>query len=125
MKAWLVREKGELCATVVFAETRGKARAEAQCTECCEGADFCNIEVHREPQMDQYYTAGKTSMDWDNPQDRLAIVKDCGFYCGYDAFDLAECKTCPAREYCDEYEYENKDEYEDENEYDKGMDNNG
>lgn len=27
MKAWLVREKDEFCATVVFAETRGKARA--------------------------------------------------------------------------------------------------
>ena len=25
MKAWLVREKDEFCATVVFAETRGKA----------------------------------------------------------------------------------------------------
>lgn len=27
MKAWLVRKKDEFCATVVFAETRGKARA--------------------------------------------------------------------------------------------------
>ncbi len=26
MKAWLVREKDEFCATVVFADTRGKAR---------------------------------------------------------------------------------------------------
>lgn len=29
MKAWIVREKDEFCATVVFAETRGKARAMA------------------------------------------------------------------------------------------------
>lgn len=47
MKAWLVREKDEFCATVVFADTRGKARAMALNTECCEDADFCSIEVHR------------------------------------------------------------------------------
>lgn len=28
MKAWLVKEKDEFCATVVFAETRGKAMDE-------------------------------------------------------------------------------------------------
>lgn len=33
MKAWLVREKDEFSATVVFAETRGKARALARATE--------------------------------------------------------------------------------------------
>ena len=92
MKAWLVREKDEFCATVVFAETRGKAKAAALYTECCEDADFCNIEVHRQPQMDKYYTDGKTGMDWDNPQDKIALVKEC------------ECKRCSARKYCDRYD---------------------
>ena len=36
MKAWLVREKGEYCATVVFAETRGKAKVLAIQTEACD-----------------------------------------------------------------------------------------
>ena len=36
MKTWLVRENDEFCATVVFAETRGKAKAAALYTECCD-----------------------------------------------------------------------------------------
>ena len=55
MKAWLVREKDEFCATVVFAETRGKARALAKYTDACEDCDFIDIEVRRVPQMDKYY----------------------------------------------------------------------
>lgn len=103
MKAWLVREKDEFCATVVFAETRGKAKSAALYTECCEDANFCSIEVWRKPQMDKYYTDGKTEMDWYNPQDRVALVKDCGFRCDYDYFDIEDCEQCPAKEYCDEH----------------------
>ena len=40
MKAWLVREKDEFCCTVIFAESRGKARSLAFSTECCENAEF-------------------------------------------------------------------------------------
>jgi hypothetical protein len=103
MKAWVVREKDEFGATVVFAESRGKARAKAMSTEACEGADFCDIEVHRVPQMDKYYVEGKKEMDWCNSKDRIALVKDCGFVCDYDAFKLAHCKVCPAKQYCDKY----------------------
>ena len=53
MKAWLVREKDEFIATVVFAETRGKAKVVAMRTEACEDVDFCDIEVRRKPQMDK------------------------------------------------------------------------
>ena len=59
MKAWLVREKDEFCAEVIFAETRGKARALAKYTDACEDVDFINIEVHRQPQCDKYYKEGK------------------------------------------------------------------
>lgn len=45
MKAWLVREKGEFVAAVVFAETRGKAMALAKCTDCCEDVPFTSIEA--------------------------------------------------------------------------------
>ena len=101
MKAWLVGEKGEPCATVVFAETRGKARALALYTECCEGADFCDIEANRQPQMDKYYTPGKTEMDWDIAKDRIALVKDCGFICDPDYWEWEDCETCPAKLFCD------------------------
>ena len=51
MKAWLVREKDEFCAEVVFAETRGKARSLALSTDCCEDANFTDIEVRRMPEV--------------------------------------------------------------------------
>ena len=54
MKAWLVKDKDEYYATVVFAETRGKARALAMHTDACEDVDFCDIEVRRKPQIDKY-----------------------------------------------------------------------
>lgn len=103
MKAWLVREKDEFCATVVFAETRGKARAIALSTDCCENAEFCDIEVRREPQMDKYYVDGKKEMDWFNSKDRVALVKDCGFVCDIDYFEPEDCVYCHASEYCDRY----------------------
>ena len=102
MKAWLVREKDGEYATVVFAETRGKARAEAQATDACEDAHFCDIEVTRKPNMDKYYKDGKREMDWYNDAERLALVKECGFYC-VDMF-IEECEDCPAKEYCDNYQ---------------------
>lgn len=108
MKAWLVREKDEFAATVVFAETRGKAKALARATDACEDVDFVRIEVRRIKEADKYYRHGKTELDWNNPADRVALVKDCGFYCDYDAFVLNECAVCPAKEWCNEY----KDRYE-------------
>lgn len=104
MKAWLVRKKDEFSSTVVFAETRGKARALAMHTESCEDAEFCEIEVRRRPQMDKYYVKGKKEMDWFNSKDRIALVKDCNFTCDKDYWDLEDCKECPARPYCDLYE---------------------
>lgn len=112
MKAWLVRKKDEFCATVVFAETRGKARALAMHTETCEDADFCDIEVNRKPQMDKYYVEGKKEMDWFNSEDRIALVKDCGFRCDEDYWEPEDCEPCPAKQYCDTYKkYKEYKEY--------------
>ena len=101
MKAWIVKEKDEFLATVVFAETRGKARAIARYTNACEDCDFCDIEVHRVPNMDKYYKDGKMELDWEIPQDRIALVKECGFGCETIEFDI--CEDCPAKEFCDLY----------------------
>ena len=103
MKAWLVREKDEFAATVVFAETRGKARVLAQSTECCEDAAFVNIEVRRMKEADKYYTEGKKELDWLNGADRIALVKDCGFVCDMEYYMPGDCKICSAAEWCDRY----------------------
>lgn len=101
-KAYCARSKWGDCSTVVFAESRGKAKSIAMSTEACEDVDFVNIQVHRLPQMDKYYKPDKSEMDWLDPEDRIALVKDAGFRCEY--VELEECKQCPAREYCDERE---------------------
>ena len=113
MKAWLVREKDEFCATVVFAETRGKARALAQHTDVCEDARFCDIEAYRKPSLDKYYKDGKWEMDWCDPRDRLALVKDGNFVCSYDYVDFEECPTCSAKDFCDMYKDHLRDIEED------------
>lgn len=100
MKAWIVNPKYKFGSAVVFAETRGKAKSAALCTSSCEDANFCDIEVSRAPEMDKYYAEGKTEMDWSDPKDRIALVKECGFYC---EDPIAECcESCPAKEFCDE-----------------------
>ena len=107
MKAWLVKDKDAFTATVVFAETRGKARARAMHTDACEDVDFCDIEVRRTPQIDKYYKEGKTEMDWYEVKDRIALVKECSFRCESVEIDL--CEECPAKEYCEAYEdYKNE-----------------
>lgn len=99
MKAWIVKEKDEFGASVVFAETRGKARSIAKDADVCEDANFCDIEVRRAPQMDKYYKEGKKEMNWLDMKDRIALVKECGFRC--DCIDLSVCNYCPAKKYCD------------------------
>ena len=101
MKAWLVREKDETFADVVFAETRGKARALARHFDCFEDAKFTDIEVRREPKADKYFKEGKVHLDWENPKDRIALVKECGFVCDYDYLEWEDCETCSAKKYCD------------------------
>lgn len=118
MKAWLVREKGEFCAEVVFAETRGKARAFAlHYCDCCDGANFTDIEVRREPNADKYYKEGKWHLDWDNPKDRIALVKDCGFICDYSWIAWEHCEECAAKEYCDQYNDHKEEIANDESEF--------
>lgn len=110
MKAWLVSEKGEFRATVVFAETRGKARSIAMSTDACEDIGFCDIEVRRLPNIDKYYKEGKVEMDWENPKDRTVLVKECGFRCDYAYLEWEDCDVCSAREYCDVYKDQQTEE---------------
>ena len=102
MKAWIVGRKEEFYSTVVFAETRGKARALALHTDCCEDSDFCDIEVRRYKKADGCYKEGKKEMDWWDDKDRTFLVKECGFRCEY--VEEWVCDKCPAKEYCELYQ---------------------
>lgn len=102
MKAWIVNVKDEFCSTVVFAETRGKAKSIALHTDCCEDADFCDIEIRRLPHIDKYYKEGKTELDWLDKKDRIILVKECGFRCEY--IEEYWCEWCSAKEYCEPYQ---------------------
>lgn len=97
-----IREKDEFVATIVFAETRGQAKVAAQWTDVCDGVDFMEIECRRMKEADKYYRPGKSELDWENPEDRIAMVKDCGFTCDWDARSVSECAQCSAKEFCDE-----------------------
>jgi len=104
MKAYLVHDKNraEPYYTVVFAEKRNKARYLALSTEACEDAEYAGVVATRLPAADSQYN-GRTEMDWCNPDDRLFLVKECGFNCAEPEFD--DCKNCSAKEYCGEYEH--------------------
>lgn len=93
MKAWLVRENSTEGCEVVFAETRGKAKAIALQTDTFSECDFCDLEVCRVAKIDKYYTNGKRRMDWDNQQDRLVLVKEYDFCCRYDEY-IDRCQDC-------------------------------
>lgn len=97
MKAWTVRGIDSDYATVVFAETAGKAKAIAVGTDACEDYDYLDIRAHRFKEMDKFYR-GKREMDWYNDEDRIALVKT-GWYC-LDPYEW-ECKECVAREFCE------------------------
>ena len=105
MKAYQVhdREGYSDYSCVVFAETRGKAISNALGTDefpFCDW-DYIQLTAWRRPQMDKYY-CGKTYMDWYDMDDRIALVKDCGYRC--EDADYNECLKCQANVWCEEYE---------------------
>lgn len=104
MKAWIVRNRRDgFYSTVVFAETRGKAKSRALATDCCEDVPYCDLETRRAPQLDKCYKDGKTEMDWYDPKDRLTLVKECGFMCDFETFQVEDCSACSAKAFCDRY----------------------
>lgn len=98
MKAWIVDDKDGDSSTVVFAETRGKARAVARWTDGCEDMEFIEIRPRRFPDADKMYR-GKREMDWYDPSDRRFLCEH-GWYC-FD-YDYDECRECPAADVCEQ-----------------------
>ena len=99
------REYIEPYVMIVFAESRGKAISYALGTDEFPyyDYDFTQLRATRAKWADKHYR-GKHEMDWYNPQDRIAMVKEGGFICDDDSFDPDECKECCAHELCDKYE---------------------
>lgn len=100
LKAYVVRDKNSFYSTVVFAESKNQARYIATHTEVCEDVPYADIRAYRISALDKHYR-GLKEMDWYNDADRIAMVKDGGYSC-LDA--PYECKSCPAKEYCNVYE---------------------
>lgn len=91
---------------VIFAETRGKAIRYA--LDHSDGAydwySFTEMRALRRPALDKYYR-GEPMMDWDDDNDRVAMVREAGFRCSYEIdVDEDECLRCAAHEWCDRYE---------------------
>ena len=72
MKAYLIREVNGIYdyATVVFAETRNKAKVIGMNAGPFWGVglNYIDIEAKRIPKLDKYYR-GLNEMDWDNDED--------------------------------------------------------
>ena len=111
MKVWICRLLPDRdCATVVFAETRGKAKVVAMKSDSLgDDAEFLDVEVQRIKELDQYYR-GRDEMDWFFADDRVAMVKFGGFSCDPDVM-WEDCEKCPAKNDCSLYQ-KNIDEKE-------------
>ena len=107
MKAYVVSDRQGYVeyTVVVFAESRGKAIVAALGTDEFPYEDWSYTELRaiREPELDKYYQ-GRQRMDWDDPDDRLAMVRDGGYYCNEDAFYPDDCAKCRGKDYCSRYE---------------------
>ena len=82
--------------TVVFAENSRQAKKIAFSSEICEDAEWTSVRVRRLPEMDKHYR-GFPEVNWDNAQDRRALV-NLGWTC-LEPLD-SECKNCPAGDLC-------------------------
>lgn len=106
MKAYIIQDLRGYTdySTVVFAETSGKAKAIAICTNAFEDYEFTEISARRIPKLDKYYR-GQKEMDWFDPNDRVALVREANLYCSYE-FDRADlgCESCPANQWCERSE---------------------
>ena len=90
---------------IVFADTPGKAVSLALGTDEFPFGDwdFTQLKAIRIPALDASYR-GNQYMDWYNMSDRIAMVKEVGFYCDPDFITLKECKDCLAKDWCYGYE---------------------
>lgn len=102
-------ERPENYQTIVFAENRGKAKAQAMHSDACEDAEYINISVRRDASCDKLYK-GKREIDWYDDETRIELVKNHGWQCGETPSPI-ECEKCPAKQYCSNFEYEQEGDF--------------
>lgn len=106
MKAYLVTNRITYeYSVVVFAESSGKAKALVLGGDGFEYDLFTELSAYRKPELDPFYK-GRRFMDWEDPDDRIAMVRYGGYVCSDEAKEFEDCKECPAREWCSEAEDE-------------------
>lgn len=102
IKAYEVINDYDGISDIVFAENLAKARYFAfQCTEhdCTSFIEYAQTyKVSRCREADKAYK-GRGVMDWDEPDDRLFLVKELGWMCYEEPYD--DCGECIAHEYCE------------------------
>ena len=96
LKAYKAFEKDSEFSTIVFAQNRTEAKLVAMNCDCCEYAAYVDIRVQRLPAADMLYK-GRSEIDWDDPETRVALVRDFGWSC---LEPWWECDTCQAKPYC-------------------------
>lgn len=111
MKAYSVSDRNgdEGISLVVFAETVGKAKAYAAGTDEFCDYGFTGIRANRVSALDRFYK-GRPEMDWNNMEDRVAMVRYANFECSSEVWHT-ECERgeCPAQEWCGRYEREHEE----------------
>lgn len=101
MKAYQLNTKYDFCSVVVFAETRNKAKTMGVGLDLLDYPAYIEIEARRLPQADKMYK-NRSYMEWDDEQDRLFLVKECGWHCDPEYRYYANpCEECIAKKYCD------------------------
>ena len=107
MKAYKLSSPYTEYSEVVFAVTPSKAKALKGYFDEFENVEYIDMKAHRIAEFDKYYKNGKLFMDWNDPQDRLAMVVDGGFTCEDVEWD--ECVTCLATDDCENYQAEREE----------------
>ena len=100
-KAWYAYSDYEESCVVVFADTRNKARKYIKETEEFDYYDYIEVKPRRLGCIDYLDKPDGYVMDWNNQEDRLALVKHIYSCCLPDIND--ECKSCCAKELCNKY----------------------
>ena len=99
MRAYKVFDREYYYSVVVFAESPSKAKSYTyNHLDDLDGAEYTDLRARRIKRLDKYYKPDKKYLDWYIDEDRLALVKDGGYFCEELNF---ECDNCIARKYCE------------------------
>ena len=104
-KAWMAYNYPKNIAMVVFADTKGKAKSYLIHTETFDDYGFMDIDVYRAKSLDYLDRPDGYIMDWNNDEDRIAMVKH--IYSGCLPPIEEDCESCCAKECCSKYKEEN------------------